>query len=96
MYDSQNNTISINKNIALLELQRGDINRFIKYARSALSLNLEIELANLLAEKYELLGLYNDAIGLYETIIYLDPENINSYNMSILPADIASRFLIKN
>ena len=74
------NDYNINKNIALLELQRGDINRFIKYARSALSLNLEIELANLLAEKYELLGLYNDAIGLYETIIYLDPENINSYN----------------
>uniref|UniRef100_A0A6C0EE02 protein O-GlcNAc transferase n=1 Tax=viral metagenome TaxID=1070528 RepID=A0A6C0EE02_9ZZZZ len=74
------NDYNINKNIALLELQRGDINRFIKYARSALSLEFEIELANLLAEKYELLGLYNDAIALYETIIYLDPSNINSYN----------------
>lgn len=74
------NDYNINKNIALLELQRGDINRFIKYARSALSLEFEIELANLLAEKYELIGLYNDAIALYETIIYLDPNNINSYN----------------
>lgn len=74
------NDYNINKNIALLELQRGQINKFIKYARSALSLNFEIELANLLAEKYELLGLYNDAIGLYETIIYLDPSNINAYN----------------
>ena len=74
------NDYNINKNIALLELQRGDINRFIKYARNALSLEFEIELSNLLAEKYELLGLYNDAIALYETIIYLDPNNINSYN----------------
>jgi len=74
------NDYNINKNIALLELQRGQINKFIKYARSALSINFEIELANLLAEKYELLGLYNDAIGLYETIIYLDPVNVNAYN----------------
>ena len=74
------NDYNINKNVALLELQRGNINKFIKYARTALSLEFEIELANLLAEKYELLGLYNDAIALYETIIYLDPKNINSYN----------------
>ena len=74
------NDYNINKNIALLELQRGQINKFIKYARIALSINFEIELANLLAEKYELLGLYNDAIGLYETIIYLDPANVNAYN----------------
>ena len=77
---SLKNDYNTNKNIALLELQRGDINKFIKYARSALSINFEIELANLLAEKYELLGFYNDAIALYETIIYLDPNNINSYN----------------
>ena len=74
------NDYNINKNIALLELQRGQINKFIKYARSSLSINFEIELANLLAEKYELLGLYNDATSLYETIIYLDPNNVNAYN----------------
>jgi predicted O-linked N-acetylglucosamine transferase (SPINDLY family) len=27
-----------------------------------------------------LLGLYNDAIGLYKTIVYLDPTNINAFN----------------
>ena len=70
----------INKNIALLELQRNNINKFIKYARQSLSLSFEIELANLLAEKYELIGQYHEAIGLYQTIIYLDPNNINSFN----------------
>jgi len=74
------NDYEINKNIALLELQRNEIQRFIKYARFALSHKFEILFANLLAEKYELLGLYNDAIGLYQTIIYLDPDNINAYN----------------
>lgn len=74
------NDYNINKNIALLELQRGGLLKFIKYARAAIAINFEIELANLLAEKYELLGLYNDAVALYERIIYLDPHNINSYN----------------
>ena len=74
------NDFDINKNIALLELQRNEIQGFIKYARLALSHKFEILFANLLAEKYELLGLYNDAIGLYNTIIYLDPNNINAYN----------------
>jgi predicted O-linked N-acetylglucosamine transferase (SPINDLY family) len=74
------NDYEINKNIALLELQRNELLKFVKYARIALSFKFEIFLANLLAEKYELLGLYNDAIALYETIIYLEPTNINSYN----------------
>jgi tetratricopeptide (TPR) repeat protein len=74
------NDYNINKNIALLELQANNLNKFVKYARQALSLEFEIELANLLAEKYEMLGLYNDAIGLYETIIFLDPNNVNSFN----------------
>jgi glycosyltransferase involved in cell wall biosynthesis len=74
------NDYNINKNIALLELQRNSLPKFIKYARQAISSEFDIELANLLAEKYEMLGLYNDAIGLYETIIYLDPNNVNSFN----------------
>ena len=74
------NDYNINKNIALLELQSNNLNKFIKYARQAISLEFEIELANLLAEKYEMLGLYNDAISLYETIIFLDPNNVNSFN----------------
>jgi len=74
------NDCIINKNIALLELQRNNINKFIKYARQALAHTFEIELANLLAEKYELIGQYHDAIGLYQTIVYLDPDNINSFN----------------
>ena len=59
------NDYNINKNIALLELQRGNINKFIKYCRQAIGLEFDIELANLLAEKYELLGYYNDAISMY-------------------------------
>ena len=74
------NDYNINKNIALLELQRGNITKFIKYCRQAIGLEFDIELANLLAEKYELLGYYNDAIAMYENIIYLDPSNVNSYN----------------
>ena len=70
----------VNKNIALLELQRNNISKFIKYARTALGFKFDIEIANLLAEKYELLGLYHDSISMYENIIYLDNENINSFN----------------
>jgi len=70
----------INKNIALLELQKNNITAFIKYARQSLAHTFDIELSNLLAEKYELIGHYNDAIGLYKTIIFLDPKNINAFN----------------
>jgi len=71
---------NINKNIAYLELQRKDINKFIKYARRAISIEFNLLLANLLAEKYESIGAYNESIMMYENIIYFDDKNINSYN----------------
>ena len=75
-----NNDYNVNKNIALMELQRNDIKKFIKYGREAIIHEFDIELCNLLAEKYELLGMYNDAIAMYETIIKMDTNNINSLN----------------
>ena len=74
------NDFNINKNIALLELQRNNLHHFIKYARNALQFNFDTLLANLLAEKYEMLGLYHEAVALYENIIYIEPDNINCYN----------------
>lgn len=74
------NDYNVNKNIALLELQRGDIKKFIKYTRNALTHSYDLELANLLAEKYEMLGMYDFSTAVYETIIYLDPNNINCHN----------------
>jgi len=74
------NDYNINKNIALLELQRNNIKKFIIYAGEAISHEFDIELANLLAEKYELLGLYDRSISMYENIIFLDNENINCNN----------------
>lgn len=74
------NDEGINKNIALMELQRGDMEKFVKYARKSLSFKFECEFANLLAEKYELLGLHNDAEALYKVICDLDQNNINAPN----------------
>jgi protein O-GlcNAc transferase len=74
------NDSTINKNLALLEIQQNDLIKFVKYARESLGFNFECEFANLLAEKYELLGYYNDAIALYEVICKLDSNNINAPN----------------
>lgn len=47
----------INKNIALLHLQQNNIIKFVKYARQAKTYKFDIEMCNLLAEKYEILDL---------------------------------------
>jgi predicted O-linked N-acetylglucosamine transferase (SPINDLY family) len=77
---SLKNDFNINKNLALLELQRDNLEKFIKYANRAISIHFDSLLANLLAEKYELVGQYHDAIGLYQSILRVDPTNVNCYN----------------
>jgi protein O-GlcNAc transferase len=74
------NDFNVTKNLALLENSRDDIIKFIKYGRQALEFEFNVLLANLLAEKYELIGNYHDAIGLYEAILQVDPYNINCLN----------------
>jgi predicted O-linked N-acetylglucosamine transferase (SPINDLY family)/glycosyltransferase involved in cell wall biosynthesis len=75
-----NNDFITNKNIALLELKRNDINKFIKYCRRAVNINFDQELGLLLAEKYDQLGYYEEAIGLYKNLIKLNPNNVNALN----------------
>lgn len=71
---------NINKNIALLELQRNNINKFIKYARKAIAHEFDPLIANLLAEKYESLGQHHEALGIYQAIIDIQPDNVNCLN----------------
>lgn len=74
------NDYNTNKNIAMINLKQNNIKKFIKYAQNAMACDFNVELGNLLAEKYELIGLYNDSFSMYESIIYLDPKNINCHN----------------
>jgi predicted O-linked N-acetylglucosamine transferase (SPINDLY family) len=71
---------NVNKNIALLELQRNNIDKFIKYAKKAITYDFDPLIANLIAEKYESLGQHHEAIGLYQSIIDIQPDNINCLN----------------
>ena len=75
-----NNDFNINKNIALLELSRDKISKFLKYCKEALTIQFDCFLANLVAEKLELLGHYHEAIGLYTSVINIEPTNINCLN----------------
>lgn len=74
------NDFTINKNLALLELQQKNYNKFFYYAKAALLHEYNIDLCNTVAEQYELLGLSNESKPLYEKIISLEDTNINAYN----------------
>ena len=74
------NDFNVNKNLALLELQREDINGFLKYGRDALNVEFDSFLANLMAEKMDEMGMYHEAIGLYSAINRIEPTNINCLN----------------
>ena len=74
------NDFNVNKNIALIELHRGDNKKFIKYAKEALTLEFDCFFANLLAEKLELDGNYHEAIGMYQNILRIEPTNVNCLN----------------
>jgi predicted O-linked N-acetylglucosamine transferase (SPINDLY family) len=74
------NDFNVNKNLALLELQREDLHKFLKYGREALNIEFDTFLANLMAEKLDELGNYHEAIGLYSAINRIEPTNINCLN----------------
>jgi protein O-GlcNAc transferase len=74
------NDFNVNKNLALLELQRENINKFLKYGRDAINIEFDSFFANLMAEKMDNLGMYHEAIGLYSAIIRIEPTNINCLN----------------
>ena len=75
-----NKDFNVYRNLAMLELENNNIDKYFKYARCALKYNFDIIFANLLAEKIETIGLYNEAESLYKSILTLDPNNINSLN----------------
>lgn len=71
---------NINKNIAALELQRNNNNKFLKYGRIALNIEFDIFLATLMCEVMNTEGYYHECIGLYEMILKIDPTNITCLN----------------
>ena len=77
---SVSDNYNINKNLALIHLEKNDLQKFVKYARHALGIEFNTQFANLLAEKYDLMGLHHEAVGLYNSIIKLEPDNVNCLN----------------
>jgi predicted O-linked N-acetylglucosamine transferase (SPINDLY family) len=69
-----------NKNLAMIELEIGNIDKFIKHGKKALGLNFDTLLATLVAQNLELIGNYHESMGFYNAIIKLEPENIAAYN----------------
>ena len=69
-----------NKNLALIELDSGNLDKFIYYGKKALGLNFDTFLATLVAQNLEQMGNYHESMGLYNAIIKLDPANISAYN----------------
>jgi protein O-GlcNAc transferase len=75
-----NNDFNTNKNLALIELQKNNIDKFIVHARNALNITFDITLASMLAEKYEANGQNNEANNIYEDIISIEKRNIICLN----------------
>ena len=74
------NDYEINKYLALIESEKQDFNKFVKYGNDALASNFDIVMACLVAEKSEILGNYHHSISLYERILNIDPTNIIALN----------------
>jgi len=77
---SINNDFNINKNLAILELEKDNVNKFIKYAQAALQFKFDCFIASLVAEKLELIGNYHEAIGMYESVLRIEPNNLVCLN----------------
>lgn len=71
---------NIYKNLAAIELEQNNNDKFIKYAMKALTYNFDSFLASLTATKLDANGNYHEAKGLYENIIKIDPTNIIALN----------------
>ena len=69
-----------NKNLSLIELELGDLEKFIQYGKKALNFKFDTFLATLIAQNLELMGNYHESMGMYNSIIKLEPDNISAYN----------------
>lgn len=69
-----------NKNLAMIELELGNLDKFIQFGQKALCQHFDTTLATLVAQNLEQMGNYQDSIGLYTAILKIDPENIAAYN----------------
>ncbi len=69
-----------NKNLALIELESGDLEKFIQFGKKALCLKFDTFLATLIAQNLEKMGNYHESMGMYNSIIKLEPNNISAYN----------------
>ena len=74
------NDFNVNKNIALLELAFGNIDDFLIYAKEAISLEFNITLAQIIAEKLENQYKFHESKGMYQAILDIDPTNILALN----------------
>ena len=74
------NDFNINRNIALLENERGNKADFIKNAREALEYDFDCSLASLLAEKLEEDKNYFESMALYKAMLQLEPDHIIALN----------------
>lgn len=75
-----NNNFEINKFLCITALGKENLEKCIKYGKKALEFKFDTLLANLVAEKLELLGNYHEAMSMYETILKIDPKNIICLN----------------
>jgi len=71
---------NIYRNLAMLELEYNHLNKYFKYARRALSFYFDPLFANLLAEKLETVNIIHESLGLYESILKIEPDNVNALN----------------
>lgn len=74
------NDFNINRNLAILELEKDNIIKFMYYAKEALKIDFNSMLATLVANKMEEINNYHEAMGFYEAIIKVDPTNIVALN----------------
>jgi predicted O-linked N-acetylglucosamine transferase (SPINDLY family)/glycosyltransferase involved in cell wall biosynthesis len=80
MCKDMNNDFNINKNLAMIELKQNNNTKFFHYGYEALNCTFECIVANLMADKMEQECYYHEAIGLYESILKIDKNNINCLN----------------
>jgi glycosyltransferase involved in cell wall biosynthesis len=74
------NDFNINKNIALLELSRNNIEKFLKHGFNALKFQFDTLFANLVAENLDKENIYHEGLSLYKNILKIDPNNVNCLN----------------
>jgi predicted O-linked N-acetylglucosamine transferase (SPINDLY family) len=74
------NDFEINKFLALIGLEKQNLNKFVKYGLYALENKFDMTLACLVAEKSEILGNYHISISMYDRILNIEPTHIIALN----------------